>query len=450
MKRREFLKSSAIAASAVAVPTFVPFSVFGKTAPSNRIRIGAIGTGRISQGHDMPGVWKYDDARIVAVCDVDLKRAADAKQLVEGQYRQRNILQEVKTFGDYRELLIDKSIDAVLVSTPEHWHAKAVIDAALAGKDIYVQKPFSFTLTEGRKMCDVIRSTGRILQIGTQQRSMEQFRVACEWVRNGRIGTLKNVKVGLPIDPAGEEEPEMPIPPNLNYNMWLGSTPYVYYTEKRVHPQKDYSRPGWLRCDQFSLGMITGWGVHHMDVVHWALGAEYTGPVEVTGKAEYPAKGLWDVHGKYNVGLKYADGVTVQICDAFPNGVRFEGSDGWIFVTRGDYQATGSDPTAPQSKTEALQVSDPKILSSGAGKQGIRLYQSADHHGNWLDCVRSRRPPITPAEVGHRSTSVCIVSYIAMKLGRTLRWNPVKERFTNDAQANTMLSRAQRKPYAID
>ncbi len=433
----------------MALPTFVPSSVFGKTAPGNRIRIGAIGTGRISQGHDMPGVWKYNDARIVAVCDVDSKRSNDAKRLVEDQYRRRNIRQNVKTFGDYRELLLDKDIDAVLVSTPEHWHAKTVIDAALAGKDIYVQKPFSFTLTEGRKMCDIIQKTGRILQIGTQQRSMEQFRTACECVRNGRIGAVKNVNVGLPIDPAGDEEPEMPVPPNLNYDMWLGSTPHVYYTEKRVHPQKDYSRPGWLRCDQFSLGMITGWGVHHMDIVHWALGAEYTGPVEISGKAEYPAKGLWNVHGKYNVLLKYADGITVQICDEFPNGVRFEGSDGWIFVTRGDYQATGSDPTASQSRNEALQASDPKILSSGTDKEKIRLYKSADHHGNWLDCVRSRRAPITPAEVGHRSTSVCIVSYIAMKLGKTLRWDPARERFENDAEANAMLSRTQRKPYSI-
>ena len=241
VSRRDFLKTSTFAAASIAtgaiiMPTIVPASVIGKNAPSNRINIGAIGTGRISRDHDMPGLLQFDDARIIAVCDLDSKRVGEAKQMVARYYSKKNIKQDVSTYENYHELLDNKDIDAVLISTPDHWHALPVIDAAYAGKDIYVQKPFSYTLVEGRKMSNAINSTGRILQIGTQQRSMEQFRVACELVRNGRIGQLKNIKVGLPIDPAGEVEPEMAVPANLNYEMWLGSTPYTYYTEKRVHP----------------------------------------------------------------------------------------------------------------------------------------------------------------------------------------------------------------------
>lgn len=449
MERRNFLKNGLLtSAGIIAIPTIVPSSVFGKNAPSNRINIGAIGTGRISRDHDMAGVQKYDNARIVAVCDLDSKRVNEAKQLVEKRYADKGIKHSPQTCGNYLELLENKDIDAVLISTPDHWHAKPVIDAAYAGKDIYVQKPFSYTLQEGRAMCDAVKKTGRLLQIGTQQRSMDQFRYACELVRNGRIGELKNVKVGLPIDPAGDEEPEMPIPSNLNYDMWLGSTPYVYYTEKRVHPQNDYSRPGWLRCEPYCLGMITGWGVHHMDIAHWGMNTEHTGPVEISGTAVYPTKGLWTVHGKYRVQARYVNGVTVEICDEFPNGVRFEGTEGWIFVTRGNYSATGSDPNV-NDQNKPLQANNPKILTSVIGPNEIHLYKSEDHHGNWLDSIRNKQPNITPAEIGHRSTSACILSHIAMKLGRKLQWDPVNERFINDDEANNMLSRPQRDPYKI-
>jgi len=448
MQRRDFLKNSVLAgAGIIAIPTIVPSSVFGKNAPSNRINVGAIGTGRISRDHDMAGILKYENARIIAVCDVDSKRVKEAKQLVETFYSKKSIQHTAKMYENYLEMLDNKDIDAVVISTPDHWHAKPVIDSAYAGKDIYVQKPFSYTLAEGRQMSNVVNSTGVILQIGTQQRSMEQFRIACELVRNGRIGEIKSIKVGLPIDPAGNVEPEMPIPSNLNYDMWLGSTPNVYYTEKRIHPQADYSRPGWLRCEPYCLGMITGWGVHHMDIVNWGMNTEHTGPIEVTGKAVYPSSGLWTVHGKYKIEAKYANGVLVEICDEFPNGVRFEGTDGWIFVTRGNYSATGSDPNAKKDENPPLQASNPKILTSVIGPNEIHLYKSVDHHANWLDCVKSRNLNITPAEVGHRATSACIVGHIAMKLGRKLYWNPKIEKFTNDDEANAMLTRPQRPPY---
>jgi predicted dehydrogenase len=454
MPRRQFIETAVKGAvtSVVVVrgfPTVVSASVFGRNAPSNRINVGAIGTGRISRGHDMPGVWKYDSAQIIAVCDLDRRRVEDAKKLLNEYYSKKTgkTYSGVTGYDDYRELLKSRDIDAVLISTPDHWHALIGIHAVEAGKDVYLQKPASLTITEGRALSNAVQRTGRILQIGSQQRSSPQFRYAAELVRNGRIGQLKTVYVGLPVDPAGDVEPEMPVPRNLNYEMWLGSTPDVYYTEKRVHPQNSYDRPGWLRCEQFGAGMITGWGAHHIDSAHWAMGAEYTGPVEVSGAAEFPKIGLWDVHGKFRTEGLYADGVRMIISDEFPNGIKFEGSKGWVFVSRGDESVTESDPVAKLKDAQALSASDPRIITSIIGPDEIHLYESKDHHGNWLDCVRSRQQPIAPIEVGHRACSTCLVHHIAMKLKRRLFWDPLKERFKNDDEANSMLSRPQRWPY---
>ena len=442
MTRRNVLQSALIAG----FPAIVPSSVVGKTSPSNRINVGAIGNGRISRGHDMPGVWKFDQARIVAVCDLDRKRMEDAKTLVNGHYKTHDA---VTGYLDYRELLANKDIDAVLVSTPDHWHALIGIAAVEAGKDVYLQKPASLTIAEGRALSNAVQRTGRILQLGSQQRSSAQFRYAAELVLNGRIGTLKAVQIGLPGDPSGDDEPEMPIPGNLNYEMWLASTPYVYYTEKRVHPQVGYDRPGWLRCEQFGAGMITGWGSHHIDCAHWAMGTEYTGPVEVSGSAEFPKRGLWDVHGKFRTEALYANGVRMIVGGDFPNGIRFEGTQGWIFVSRGNETVTASDPVAKLKDSQALTASDPKIVASVIGPEEIHLYESKDHHGNWLDCVKSRLQPIAPVEVGHRSCSACLIHHAAMKLKRKLYWNPARERFRNDDEANAMLSRPQRWPWRI-
>ncbi|MBK8504297.1 MAG: Gfo/Idh/MocA family oxidoreductase [Saprospiraceae bacterium] len=454
MNRRDYLKKSAIsAAGMIAVPTIVTASVFGKNAPSNKINIGQIGCGRIARTHDLPGTMQYDIARIVAVADVDMKRAKEGKELVEKYYKEKKQSDQyvdVKTYQDYRELLLDKDIDAVIISTPDHWHAQPAIEAALSGKDVYVQKPTSLTIAEGRALADVIRLKGTILQVGTQQRSSAQFRVAAELVRNGRIGKLHTVRIGLPGDPAGPSVPEMPTPKNLDYDMWLGSTPEAYYTETRVHPQIGYDRPGWLRCEQFGAGMITGWGQHHIDSAHWGMNTEFTGPEEIEAIAEFPRSGLWDVHGDFMVKAKYDDDVMMFISGGYTNGIRYEGSDGWIFVSRGDYQATASDPVAQASGAKALDASDPKILNSKIGENEVHLYVSEEHHGNWLDCIQSRKQPISPAEVGHRTCSVCLVSHIAMKLDRKLYWDAANERFRGDEEANAMLTRSQRAPWGYE
>ena len=455
MERRNFIKKTSVAsATTFLAPTILPSGIFGKTTANKKINIGQIGCGRIARDHDMPGVMQYDNARLIAVCDVDSKRMKDAKILVETYYNKKlgsNKVVDVKMYGDYKELLENKDIDAVVISTPDHWHAQPAIEAALAGKDIYLQKPTSLTVEEGRVLSDIIQKKGTILQVGTQQRSMAQFRIAAELVRNGRIGKLHTVKVGLPGDPSGPEASKMPVPSNLNYEMWLGQTPLMDYTEIGVHPKEGYSRPGWLRIEQFGAGMITGWGQHHYDSAAWGMDTELTGPVSVQAVAEFPKSGLWNVHGDFMSKAEYENGITMYTSSGgYTNGIKYIGTDGWIFVSRGDYTASASDPVSADKSSKALDASDPKILTSIIGSNEINLYKSDEQHGNWLDCIETKKPPISTVEMGHRACTVCLITHISMKLNRKLNWNPKTEKFINDDEANSMLTRSQRKPFGVN
>ncbi|MDF1573321.1 MAG: Gfo/Idh/MocA family oxidoreductase [Bacteroidales bacterium] len=453
MERRNFIKkATATTVGAMVVPTIVPSSVFGKNAPSNKINVGQIGCGRIARGHDMPGVMQYDVARMIAVSDVDSKRMKDGKKLVLDYYNKKsgsNSAVDVKMYDDYKEMLLNKDIDAVVISTPDHWHSQPAIEAALAGKDIYLQKPTSLTVAEGRLLSDIVHRQGSILQVGTQQRSSAQFRRAAELVRNGRIGRVHTVKIGLPGDPSGPVFEAGPVPSNLNFDMWLGSTPEIPYKEKLVHPQDDYSRPGWLRHENYGAGMITGWGQHHYDSAAWGMDTEYTGPISVEAVAQFPKSGDWNVHGDFMVKQEYANGITVYTSGGYPNGIRYIGDKGWVFVSRGAYRATASDPI-PEGSTKALNASDEEILKSQIGEHEIHLYESDEQHGNWLDCVQSRKQPISPVEIGHRACTVCLISHIAMKVPGILKWSPDEERFVNNDLANSMLSRPQRYPYGTN
>lgn len=452
MKRRDFIKNSALAGSILGFPTIVPASVFGKNAPSNKINIGQIGCGRIARYHDLPGTWIHDVARIVAVSDVDSKRLQEGKELVEEYYTQKmgKPYINVKQYGDYKEMLLDKDIDAVIISTPDHWHSQPAMEAALAGKHIYLQKPTSLTIKEGRQLVEVVKKTGVVLQLGTQQRSSEQFRMAAELVRNGRIGKLHTVRIGLPGDPSGPDAPEMPIPKNLNFDMWLGSTPIIPYSEIGVHPQEGYDRPGWLRHENYGAGMITGWGQHHFDSAAWGMDTELTGPRFLEAVAEFPRSGFWNVHGDFMVKAEYDNGITMFTSGGYPNGIRYEGTEGWIWVSRGDYVASASDPVAQGESAKALDASDPKILQSIIGPDEIQLQRSDSHHGNWLEGIQNEATLLSPVEIGHRACSVCLISHIAMKIGRRLEWDPQTERFVNDGEANSYLSRLQRAPYGTD
>ncbi len=454
MKRRNFINKTAMGTAAmVGFPTIVPAHVLGKDAPSNKINIGQIGCGRIARDHDIHDTIRFESARYVAVCDVDSKRVANAKVLVDSYYKEKTGKEkymDTKMYGDYREMLLNKDIDAVVISTPDHWHSQPAMEAVLAGKDIYLQKPTSLTIKEGQQLRDAVKSKNVILQVGTQQRAMPQFRIAAELVRNGRIGKIHTVKIGLPGDPAGPEAPEMPIPINLNFDMWLGSTPEVPYTEIGVHPQNDYSRPGWLRQRNYGAGMITGWGQHHYDSAAWGMDTELTGPISVEALAEFPKSGLWNVHGDFLVKHEYANDITVYTSGGYTNGIKYIGEDGWIFVSRGSYTASASDPVDKEKSSKALNASDLKILTSQIGENETHLYKIDDQHGNWLECIKSRKEPISPIEKGHKACTTCLISDIAMQFSRKLEWNPDKEIFINDDEANAMLHRRQRKPYGTD
>lgn len=438
LNRREFLKSATavVAGTTLLGPTVVPSRVFGAESPSNRIAAGFIGVGRMGLD-DLREVLGFKQAQVVAVCDVDSKRANHAKQLVEAHYGRQSSSQTYKgcaAYRDFMELVERKDIDAVLIATPDHWHVVPAIAAAKANKDIFLQKPLSLTIEEGRVLSDTVRRYGRVFQVGSQQRSESKFRVACELVRNGRIGELQTVKVGFGTDPATGCEPPMPVPEWLDYDMWLGPAPYAAYTEKRVHPQKGYGRPGWLRIRDYGAGMITGWGSHHNDIAQWGMGTEYTGPVEIEGEAEYPKDGLWDVHGKFRIEYTYANGVKVICADNGKNkqGVLFEGSEGWVYVKRGSIDAY------PKS-----------LVTSTIGPDETHLYQSNNHKGNFFECMKSRAETIAPVEIAHRSCTLCLLGEIAMRLGRKLKWDPQNERFINDTEADRMLSRPMRSPWHL-
>ena len=433
--RRNFLKKSILSTSALVFPQIVPNSVFGKTSPSNQLTAGFIGVGRMGNG-DLTELLNFDDVRVMAVCDVDSWRLKNAKEKVESFYHSisNQTYPGCDAYLDFRELIAREDIDLVCIATADHWHALSAIEAAKAGKDIFLQKPLTLTIPEGRILSNTVRRFQRILQVGSQQRSDERFRFAAELVRNGRIGKLHTVKVGFSKDPFTGIKPVKPVPKELNYDFWLGPTPVTDYIEERVHPQKSYSRPGWLRTDAYCCGMITGWGSHHLDSAHWGMGTEYTGPIEIKGEAEYSKQGVWDVHGAFHIEYKYTNGVKLLCAhnEVYNQGVTFEGTDGWVYVRRGYID------TNPKS-----------LLKEIIGLDELRLYKSDQHKRNFIECVKTRKETIAPVEIGHRSASACILGYHAMKLGRKLIWDPNKEAFDGDQEANRMLFRPYRSPWKI-
>ena len=437
VSRRDFLKASAAAGAGLAIPMVVPASVFGVDAPSERITVGCIGVGRMGNG-DLGEALGFKQVQVVAVCDLDSKRAALAKKRTESTYAKRSPGGDYKgcaVYEDFRELCARNDIDAVQIATPDHWHTLPALDAARAGKDIFLQKPLTLTIQEGRILSDTVRRYGRVFQVGSQQRSDKEFRTACELVRNGRVGKLHTIKVGFGTDPGCEAKPVMPVPENLNYEMWLGPAPWAPYTEERVHPQNSLNgRPGWLRISDYGAGMITGWGSHHLDIAHWGMGTELTGPVEIVGEADFPKDGLWDVHGDFRIEYTYANGVKLTAADEkkIRGGVRFEGDKGWVWVTRG-----------------AIDAEPKSLLQETIGPGETKLIVSNNHKANFYDCVKSRAPTLAPVEVGHRSCSACLLGDIAMRTGRKLKWDPDKEQFVNDDAANRMLFKPMRAPWHL-
>ena len=456
--RRKILKLGA----ASGAPLIVPAHLFGADAPSNRIQVGVIGCGRIAASMDIPGLAQTpESATLVALADCDRVRLDSMVRRAKRVYGD-NPLPELKTATDYHELLADPAIDAVMICTPDFCHAEICIEAALAGKDIYVQKPLTMTIDEGRMIVDTVKKTGRVFHIGSQQRSEgrstfgPQFRKAAEYVRDGRLGKILRVEVGLPSDPQEPKDAPLvqPVPATFNYDRWLGSTPLAPYCELRTHPQgKDgeanYGRPGWMTIQAYDMGMIANWGAHHLDIVQWALDMEGSGPIAIEGRAEFPKRRLWDVHGKLDVSLTYANGTVVRVTgtDVFPNGVRFIGEKGWIFCSRNSEKAIEGIPSAggKHGRWRPLEASDSALITGEVAHPVVR--NPLSHHRVWLDSIKSRRPTNIPVESAHRSTSACILAYTAMNLGRPLKWDPANERFIDDDEANRTLSRPERAPY---
>jgi len=420
--RRSFLKgTAAIGGAAIGLPAIVPASVFGANAPSNRIVMGAIGVGSQGTG-DMQGFLSKSEVQMVAICDIDKGHLDNAKKIVDGKYGNK----DCAAYHDFRELIGRGDLDAVQLAVPDHWHAIPAIAAARAGLDIHGQKPLARSIREGRAMCDAVHRYGRVWQTGSQQRSDYKFRRACELVRNGRIGKILKVEVGLPTGGGTDVKPVMPIPEGLDWNRWLGPAPYV--------PYRGVSHWDWRWIMDYSGGQLTDWAGHHIDIAHWGMGWDYTGPVEIEGKGNYPTEGLYNVATRYKFDCTYADGTVLTVADnqQITQGAKWYGEKGWIHVNRG-----------------GLNASDEKILREEIGKNEIRLYESRDHKQNFLDCVKSRELTICPVEVGHRSISVGLLGEIAMLTERKIKWDPDKEEIIGDPEASALLGRSYREPWIL-
>jgi len=458
LTRREFVRNSLLGGAGILVlPNLIRSSAFGANAPSKKINIAQIGCGRMGSG-DMTGTLAHPMARVVAVCDLDSRRLAIARDTVVKFYeKQGESNVDVKAYHDFHEVLARKDIDAVIVSTPDHWHALVAIQAALAGKHLYVQKPITYGIAEAIALRKAVRAKKVILQTGSQQRSEKPypaFRQASELVRNGRLGKLRVVRIGVGVDkPSGKKPAPMPVPPNFDYARWLGPVAEQPYMEGRVHPQDSIGgRPGWITTEDFGLGMITNWGAHHIDIAQWAMGMELSGPTTIDAKAGFMKDDVWTVHRDYHIELMYPNGVQVILDDKFENGLRFEGDAGWIFCQRGREKVTASDPNLPPDEPGKgpLRASEPKLLAP-MEKGEKRWMASPNHYLNWLEGIAANRDPIAPVDQAVKSVQTCSAAWIGMKLGRKLTWDAAKESFVGDEQANAMRGRpARSKEYDIN
>jgi len=448
--RRNFLKTSlAGSAGLIILPNLITgCRSFGSA--NRKIQVAQIGCGREGRV-DMNGVLASPLARVVAVCDLDSVRLASAKDVVVKFYQDKGDSDvNVQTYHNFHDVLANPEIDAVVVSVPDHWHALVAIHAAIAGKHIYLQKPVTYAIAEAIALRKAVRAKKIILQAGSQQRSehpFTAFRPASEAVRNGRIGKLQTIKIGIGIDkPSGHAPAPMTVPANLNYERWLGPAPEQPYMEGRVHPQDSFTaRPGWITTEDFGLGMITNWGAHHIDIAQWAMGMELSGPNSIDAQANFMTGDVWTVHTNYHVEMLYANGVNVILDDKFENGLRFEGDEGWVFCNRGSARVTASDPNAPETDPAKgpLRASDPKILSP-LGTDAKCWPHSSGHYENWLESIIAKRDPIAPVDQAARSLEACATAWIGMKLKRKLTWNPETEMFVSDDEANAMRTRKPR------
>lgn len=424
MTRRTFTKGALGLGMA---PLILPSSAWGEDAPSKRVNVGAIGVGGRGRSHVVDGLKNTNDARVLAVCDVNRANRDGVKATADEINGDNACL----AFEDYRELLAREDIDAVTIAVPDHWHALIAVAAARAGKHIYGEKPLAYTVAEGRKIVDTVREKGVVFQHGTQQRSTPAFRQACMLARNGRLGKLETIRVGSPFGLKGGDPNPAPAPDGLSYEFWLGPAPEKPYTPGRCSGN---GGTGWYHIRDYSGGWITAWGAHDLDIAQWGNGTDDTGPVKVSGSAEYATDGVYDTAWKWQFECGYANGVKLIYAseDINPHGVRFEGSDGWVFVNR-----------------ETLEAGPASLLEEKFDAGEVQLVESTNHMGNFVDAILRGKPTAAPVEVAHRSTTIAHLCNIAAQTGRALEWNPAEERFVNDEAANRLLSRDMRAPWSL-
>jgi predicted dehydrogenase len=439
LSRRGFMQRSLAAMVASGLPAWYAREVFAmrdeaKKPANDEIQLGHIGIGSPqSRGLQLLGDTRRDkNLKYVAVCDVDARHRENAAKKFES---------EVKKYEDFRELLDNKDVKAVIIAVPDHWHTLVAIDALRKGKDVYCEKPLTLTIAEGQALVKAAKDSGKIFQTGSQQRSDKRFRLACELVRNGRIGKIQTVETRIGGNPKSPSLPKAEIPKELNWNFWLGPTPEVDYVELKqgthTFTRCHYEFRWWY---DYSGGKMTDWGAHHNDIAQWGLGMDESGPVAVEAEGDAPSKeaNSYNCHPNFKVTYTYANGAKLVCTSGGENGVKFVGEDGkWIFVTRGKINASDGD-----EKTSKL-LNEP--LPDGATK----LYLSENHMQNFFDGVRTRKPCICPAEVGFRSVTVCHIGVIALRTGKKLKWDPKEQKF-DDADANKMLSREMRKPWKLE
>lgn len=434
-KRRDFIKSAAMGtAGAITMPTIVPSYLLDRRSPANRINVAVIGIGRQTVSPNIPQFLKSENAQIVAVCDVDSWRLANGQKQVDNYYSQQkgSAYKGCGAYADFREVLVRKDVDAVMIATPDHWHIPMAIEAARAGKHISLEKPISTCIEHGRQLVKAIKKYGVITRNDSEFRPLPKFSKAIELVRNGRIGKIQRIYVAVPAELSGDSlkpEPTMPVPEELNYDMWLGPAFEAPYTEKRVHAIKAYGRPGWMRVGSYCNGMISNWGAHLMGIVQWGNNTEYTGPVSIEGNGEFD-RGLWNTLNKFDIKYKYANGVEVFFKIERPY-VRFEGSDGWIEVEYPD----------------KLSASSQAILDSQPGKGEISFSNLLSDKEDFLQAVKTGKQSFEPLETAHRTISMCQLGLIAIQTGSSLTWNPETEEITGDNAASALLNVPIREKY---
>ncbi len=421
------------AAAMAAAPMVVPASALGRKqgtpAPSARITIGVIGVGYQARGH-LNALVRNDDVKVLAVCDVDTTRRENAKKIVDDWYSPDKTYKGCTAYVDFRELVARKDIDAILIGTPDHWHCATAVAAIESGKDVYCEKPLTLTIAEAKVMIDAVRKHKRVFQTGSQQRSSREFRVACEAVRNGRIGKVKQVfvAVGGPSRPC--DLPAEPLEPGLDWNMWLGQAPDRPYNSI-LSPRGIHNHfPDWRSYREFSGGAMTDWGAHHFDIAQWGLGMDESGPVEIIPPAD-PKAGQ-GVRYLYANGVEMIHGGHMDPDGMERGGVHFVGESGIVYVDRGQLKSW------PEN-----------IVTDPLGASEKPLYKSNSHQQDWIDCIKSRKRPICDVEIGARSVTVCHLGNLAYWHGRTLKWDPAKWQFVKDHEADKWRDRERRAPWKL-